>query len=237
MDSGQIQALAAAFLVAVNAGWVALRGPELWRRYLPGEAPNNLSAVWATALLGATAVYAGFSAGNPMPGGWGLAGPIGVLPPVGVSLVSLGWLAILIDHRTQRLPDPVTALMALEVLSAVVLAPLAVPVAESWFWVAASSALIWVAPAAVGYCLGQVGLGDVKISPVLGVALGTCSLVVATMTLALAYVAAAVHAGLRLSKRSPAGYPRRFALGPYLVGSAIAGWTLVALRTALTTGA
>lgn len=262
MTAAQTQLLAGVAVLAINLVWMGMRGPALWQRYLPDHAPRPSEALWATSLLGAVTLFLGLTAASAIPGGWGMpfhevfGGPAttvtgdeagtgaaalfqartaGAVLPVGVSIVTLGWLAILIDLRTRRLPDALTALMAIEVVSSAVAAPLAVPVADGWYWALAASACIWVLPVAIGNRLGQVGLGDVKVAAVLGVALGTCSFGLAALGLMAAYVAAGVHASVRLStaKDHSVG-TRRFAFGPYLLGAAIGTWGLLVVGTALT---
>lgn len=265
MISAQSQVLAATAVFVVNLVWMGLRGRTIWDRYVGPGRPGRSALLWATALIGAATIYLGAPAALGMVGGWGwstsstlvevttsqaegglayavFSGPsMGALLPAGVCLTTLGWFAILIDSRTQMLPDRLTALMAVEIILLALTGPLIADTDPHWYLVVLTAAVLWLLPVLLGNRLGQVGMGDVKIAPVLGATLGTCSFKVAALGLAGAFVAAGLRSLFHLShpkwrnRARPGGQSvRRFAFGPYLVGAAIASWTLVAVGMALT---
>ncbi len=227
MTGEAVQLLAALVILATNLLWLGLSGSKLLSRYLPAESLQPLTLVWGSALLGSVAIYLGAAQRPSLPGGWGWTGDgTGVVIGVGVVLASLGWISILIDARTLRLPDSITALMGLEVLLFVLLPPASGPVSSAWFWAILLGAAAWTIPLLLGFRFGQVGRGDIKIAPVLGAALATCSFRVAILGLLAAFTVAALRALFLMARP---GSRTRIPFGPYMVGSAIGCWALAAV--------
>ena len=233
MIANEAQWVLAIAMLAANLLWVGLRGRSLLEHYLPDSALSHLSLMWGSTVSGAAALYVGSWGAHTPVGGWGFGATGtgaslegGTVTALGVSLASLGWMSILIDSRVRKLPDQLTGLLAVEVAVLVLVSPWTIGVASQWFLPIVAGAVVWTLPLAVGQRLGEVGLGDVKLAPVLGAALATCSFRVALLGLAAAFVAAFIRA-LFLTVRG--GLSKRFSFGPYLMGSALGCWVLATL--------
>ncbi|WP_099332006.1 prepilin peptidase [Actinomyces minihominis] len=227
MTGEAVQLLAALVILTANLLWLGLTGSRLLSRYLPAERLRPVTLVWGSALTGSLAIYLGAVQRPSLPGGWGWGDAgTGVVVGIGVVLTSLGWISILIDSRTLRLPDPITGLMALEVLLFVLLPPALGHVGSAWFWAITLGAVTWTVPLVVGFRLGQVGRGDIKLAPVLGAALATCSFRIAVLGLLAAFTVAALRALFLMARP---GSQTRFPFGPYMVGSALGCWVLAAV--------
>lgn len=222
MSSPALGLLAAFFLLVANLVFLAFRGRALLTRYLPRESFSSLTLVWGTTMVGAFTFYLSRFSSSLPPGGWGGEYTSGSVIAAGVTLMSLGWINLLIDARTRLLPDEITALMAGETLLIVVLTPTLVPVQPHWFAAIVASALVWTAPLLGGWRLRQVGLGDVKLAPVLGALVATTSFTLSLLGLLLAFLFAAVHALLLRARGASKG--SRFALGPHLLVAAFLCW-------------
>lgn len=178
-----------------------------------GDAPvGRLALTWLVLLIGAAALLVGRS----LPGVAGL-----------VAVAMAGSLAMLVDARTHRLPDACTLVMAAGVVPGVLARCLldeggpAAPLAG-----VVLGAAIWLVPLGLGSLVrGGVGLGDVKLAPVLGALLGTLSWEAAAGGLVLAFLGAGVGALLALL-RGRAGLRTRLAMGPWLIGAALAAVAL-----------
>ena len=232
MTTLAVQVAIGVLVTGLNLVWVALRGGSLVSRYLPDSRFGALNLLWGTALSGACALYVGTLGVDRHAGGWGfIIGDAavwggGTVIGIGVSIVTFGWLSILIDSRVQRLPDELTILMALQVGALVLTAPWLLDVSQDWFPSILAGAIVWTVPLALGNRFGQVGAGDVKLAPVLGAALASSSFCVALLGLAAAFVTAAIQA-LFMAVRPETS--RRFSFGPHLLGCAIACWALATL--------
>lgn len=211
-------ALSSALVIAlVNATYVGVRGQALKSKYPDAELPPATSMMWGTLIVGVISLYS-------------LSGLARDGSPVGavVATTTLGWISLLIDSRTHRLPSEITNIIALEVLVCWGLSVISLGPAASAFMNPALGALIWLLPTLVGVLLSQVGRGDLRLAPVLGFALGTLGLSTAVLGLVLAYVPAALFA---LVVRFRAGKDgRRFALGPFLL---IGTWTAAVVQAAI----
>ncbi len=215
-------ALAVAFVLG-NAIYLYLAGPRLARRYSAANVPAPASLTWGTLVAGIAALYAGSllstGAGTLFEPWWG-SGAAGAL----ASVVSIGWLSLLIDARSRRLPSELTAVMAVQSLLSWALAwTLSGPTLEG-ITAPLIGALLWGLPVLVGARLGEVGKGDQKLAPVLGFGLGTMSLPAALTGLALSFLLAGIGA-MRLKLAGARG-STRFALGPYLIVSTWCTWGL-----------
>lgn len=174
-----------------------------------GDAPvGRLALTWLVLLIGAAALLVGRS----LPGVAGL-----------VAVAMAGSLAMLLDARTHRLPDACTLVMALGVTLGVLSRCLVDeggptgPLAG-----VALGAAVWLVPLWLGSLVrGGVGLGDVKLAPILGALLGTLSWEAAAGGLVLAFLGAGAGALLALV-RGRAGLSTRMAMGPWLIGAALA---------------
>lgn len=156
------------------------------------------------------------------------------LPALTPALTFLGVLAALltvIDLRVHRLPNqlvlpayPITVLL-------LVLAIAATPNAETWGRLA--TALAAAAVNAATYLLlaahrGAIGLGDVKLSGVLGLMLGWYGWPALVLGLLAAFLLAGAHAGVHLLR---GGSRRdRIPLGPAMLLGAVAAIAVSSLR-------
>lgn len=235
-DPGSVALLVGAITVAINAIYLAIRGDHLRKQYPQAGLPSSLSLVWASLLLGTLPLWMG-SHLDPSPGSlgdpsWGI-GVVGVLS----SVVTLGWLSLLIDARSRKLPSELTSLMALEILVSWFITLINVGFRIDGVLAPALGALLWLVPSFIGARTGQIGRGDVRLAPVLGFGLGTMSLMASVLGLLLAYLFAGI-AALSL-RRHGATIGHRFALGPFLfVGtwSSFAIGCLVPMLAPLTHG-
>jgi len=130
--------------------------------------------------------------------GWGVGVP-GTL--ILVPVLVIGGAAALVDLRECRLPDPLTAALALSTLAAVLVAAGTVPpVAARAFAGAAIGAVVVVAGRVVGP--DAVGWGDVKLAPSLTAWLagaGWATLYAGLLAWSVLIAATALIAGLRRS--------------------------------------
>lgn len=219
-------------LVFVNAGAVSVFWRRLSRRYYRLGAPSPSSLVWIIMIAGAATIYGGR---RILPFGWGVwassLAPVhdaASLLPMGAILFTLGSAALLVDAQTRRLPNLFTYLMigeALLVLTAMV--PFTAP-APSWSVVILASEAVWVIPLTVGYALGQVGFGDVKLSVSLAAVLGSTSFGAAAAGVLIAFTFAGVGGLIRYLKGQR---HTRFALGPCMISASMVVWAWAALGT------
>lgn len=215
-------------LVLATGCWLALgvwsAGPG-WRLQevrlrAVGEVPFGRGALlWWVLLIGAAALW--------------VARDLAAVPGV-VAVAMAGTVSMLVDSRTHRLPDAATVVIcvgvALGVLSRVLvdeggpLGPLPVVVA---------GVALWVVPLGLGSLVrGGVGLGDVKLAPVLGAMLGSISLEAAVGGFVLAFLGAGGAAVVGLvSGRTT--LRTRVAMGPWLIGGALVAvllWGVLPIR-------
>ncbi len=213
-DPASIALLAATAIVAINAIYLGARGNYLRTQYPQARVPSSLSLVWGSLLLGSLTIWMG-SGLEPSPGSLGDpscgVGVAGVL----TSVVSLGWLSLLIDSRSRKLPTELTFLMAVEVIIAWFICLFIVGFGTEGILAPLLGALLWWVPSFIGARTGQVGRGDVRLAPILGFGLGTMSLAAAVLGLLLAYLLAGA-AALQLKSKGAAANDR-FALGPFLL--------------------
>lgn len=234
---------AAAALGAVACGMAGLLVPVLVAR-LPEPAPDPgpgpahskppYAEVAAAPRLPAVSVVLGLVAGGLVGAAVGLAWPLLFLLP----LVPVGIALAVVDLRTRLLPTVVvwpalgatTALAALsgvleDDVDAVVRAGLGGVAVFAVFFV-----MWWVHPAGMGY-------GDVRLSAVLGVALGYlgwAELLVGVYSAFLVFSVPGLVVALLRRDRGVlrAAYP----FGPFLLAGALAGVVLVPLGSGLVSG-
>lgn len=196
-------------VLLVNLAWMMIFGPALAQRYLPDLEPSTLIGVTASA--GATVTAFGY-----------ILDP-GLLLPVGTSLFTLGWLSALSDARIQRLPNAVTATMGLEV-AAVLLLLSSFELVDQRTWLnALGGAALWSIVIGLGWKLGHMGMGDLKLAPVLGFMLGSGSAAEAAVGLLLAFLLAGLHGVATLFEQGRSG---RIPFGPAMILAAMATWVL-----------
>lgn len=215
-------------LVFFNAVALGLTWPAVQRKYLGLSSPGPAAVAWMVLLIGTATVYASYPTlllGGPT---WALEVFSPVVVAAGVALFTVGAPLILVDSRTAKLPDALVLLLGFEVALAALLVILLHPSFDA-VTVMGASGLLWLAPMFVGNLVGQVGLGDVKLAPAVGIALGTTSFALALVGLVLATFSAGVQAfAIRRL-----GTGRRFPLGPHLLGAAMFAWSVAALRAKL----
>lgn len=211
IEAGVVPLLLGALVWSAVGLWTSGPGWRLQDERLraAGDAPlGRLALTWLVLLIGAATLLVGRS----LPG---LAGVVAV--------AMAGSLAMLVDARTHRLPDACTLVMALGVTLGVLSRCLVdeggptAPLAG-----VAVGAAVWLVPLWLGSVVrGGVGLGDVKLAPVLGALLGTLSWEAAAGGLVLAFLGAGAGALVALV-RGRAGLRTRMAMGPWLIGAALA---------------
>ncbi len=228
MDPAVVNAVFGGVLVFANAALVAWMWPRIAGKYLGGAAPSAGAVGWMVLLVGAATVYGAGPANIFGAGAWEWGEGSAVVVAAGVALVTVGAPLILVDSYSSKLPDALTTLLAVEVLLAVALAFFFSPAPEVAL-VLAASAGVWLLPVLFGYVTRQVGLGDVKLAPFIGLALGTTSFSLALFGVLVAVLASGVHAST-LKVGGKGGARKRFPLGPYLLGGGMFVWAAAALR-------
>ena len=228
----------AAVVLVVCVIWALARGEALGRRYgLPSNAPlpmrsvvpSALTLAWGTALIGAAAFYVGSLL---TPGAGVLVEPvIGMgLASSGVAIAGAGWILLLVDARTQKLPTEVIGLVGACVVAAWGIYLIVLAARGQLDSTAATAAIlspvvgagIWLLPTALGVRLSGMGKGDLRMAPVLGFALGTTSVPLALVGLMIAFLLAGGRAVI-LWRRTRTR-TTRFAMGPYLLIGAWTAW-------------
>lgn len=196
-------------------GWMWRYGWAIQHSYVAGQQRAGLSRValtWSAAIAGVLTLIAS----HQRPGA-----------PSIIVVAMVGFAAAFVDVRTHRLPDRYTVAMAVGLLIGWFSAFLVDP--GSFLERLTSSvlgALIWFLPLLIGSRVkGGVGLGDVKLAPVLGAVVGMLGVIPALMSLLLSFISAGV-AALWLIVTGSTSIQSRIALGPWLIGSAIAGHIL-----------
>lgn len=208
VSPGLYLGLALAILL-VNLVWLVMLGPALAKRYLPDLAPSTL--IWVTASIGAAVVFAGSFLDS------------GLLLPMGTTLFTLGWISALSDARTRRLPNIVTTTMGIEV-SAVLLILSFSHLVDQRIWLnALAGAMLWAILIGLGWKLRQMGLGDLKLAPVLGFMLGCSSVADAGLALILAFLLAGLQG---VSTRFGKERSSRIPFGPAMIVAAMLAWVL-----------
>lgn len=230
--------VAAAVLGFAALAWVLTKGYLLVGVYLTAYAARPLEkATDKTALPAGTncAVNAGPAACNRLTL---LAGAVFLLTfilgqsdpllVISVPLAMLVSLSAYVDYYTQKLPDRLTVLAAFALLTGlgIVLLVTPVPFPLGLLYTAALGALVWVFPLAVIYFgLKGLGLGDLKLAPVLGAWLGLYGFEVAYTGLLLAFLLGGVTA-LVLMAMKKLRLKDWIAYGPFLVLGAYLAWAL-----------
>ncbi len=222
MSEGLLVLLIGAMILCINLAWSLLRGGELGRRYPRAELPGPLALGWGTAIIGAAALYVGVwltpSAGSL----WEPAIGSG-LATSGVAIFSLGWMSVLVDSRSRLLPTQLTWMMLAEVAAAWLIYNVYSGFTSAAFVAPLLGAGIWLLPILVGEATKNVGRGDLKLAPVLGLAVGTSSVTLAVVGLVFAFVTAAIQSGYVLSRSREPG--RKIPMGPHLITGAWVAWT------------
>lgn len=204
---------------ALVGGWTYGRGCTLVADYLRAEgqpAVGRPSLTWLVLLVGAAALLVG----HRHPG----------VPAVTVAAMT-GTMSMLVDARTHRLPNALTLAMAGGVAVGLVCASLAggAPGVSAVLAPAALGALIWTLPLGLGHLArAGVGLGDVKLAPVLGALTGLLGGQAAAAGLIIGFVSAGAAALVAVARRR-ADLRTRMPMGPWLIGGALAAWALWAV--------
>lgn len=233
MDLVVVNAALGGALVFVNAALIAWMWPRVAAKHLGTAAPSVGSVAWMVLLVGAATVYGATPSRIQGAGSWEWGPESAVVVAAGVALFTVGAPLILVDSRVSKLPDPLTALFAVEVVLATVLVLFFSPAPEVGLVLAASVG-VWLIPIYLGHLAHQVGLGDVKLAPFIGLVLGTTSFSLALFGLLVAILSSGVHAAfLKAGGPGAGGRRQRFPLGPYLLGGAMFVWALAALRMKL----
>lgn len=200
------------FVLLVNLAWLGISGRHFTRRYLPDLTP--LTLIWASTLIGAVVIYIGSLHAHS------------VLLPAGTALFTLGWMSMLSDMRSRRLPNVVTFMMGAEALAALAITSLLSPVDPTIWLNALAGATLWTVVIGLGWYLKQMGLGDLKLAPVLGFILGCGSWMDAGVALVLAFLIAGLY-GISTRFRHPA--KTRIPFGPAMLTAAMTIWALRAM--------
>lgn len=195
--------------------WMAKRGWLIHREYMAAEMRKPMTRnafVWTAAVIGALTLIAS----HQRPGAPGI-----------ILVAMVGSAASYIDIQTHRLPDRLTLVMAFGVLVGWATAFAVDPeLFLGRFTSSLLGALIWVTPMLLGRMLRtSVGLGDVKLAPVLGALVGMVGVPAALFSMILTYVLAG-FAALWLIFTGSTSVHARIPLGPWMVGCAIAGYLL-----------
>lgn len=200
------------FLAWLTTGWwMGARGWRVQRRRLvaAGQEPlGRWMLIWWDLLLGAVVLVLTHT----------VAGSPGV-----VAVAMAGLPAMVVDARIHRLPDAYTLAMALGTVLGLVSVVL---VAERPYALVARDlvvgAVAWAAPLALARTArAGVGLGDVKLAPVLGALTGLVSWEAALGGLVLAFLGAGAGALWTLVTRS-GNLRTRIPMGPWMIGGALA---------------
>ncbi|MDC4233250.1 A24 family peptidase [Actinomyces sp. B33] len=194
--------------------WMYLSGWRIQRRYFieATRAPLRRNGiVWACAIIGAVIVVAA----QERPAA-----------PAAVSVSMIGALSAFVDARTHRLPNGYTSAMAVGVAFGLACGLLVHPDPVGMGVGAAAGALIWFFPALLlNRIRGGLGMGDVKLAPVLGTVVGAVGVDAAVGGFVLAFVAAGLAALWRIIVGS-AGTDSRMPMGPWLIGAAMSAHLL-----------
>lgn len=230
--------LFAAGILVTNVFWLYFSGTAVFDRYLPSSrmSPLRVAATGAFAGLIPIAVVAlsqnGLAGAAPRTGAQAALNSSMVfsLLAVGVSLFSLGWISIIIDLQTKLLPTTITVTVTYQISAAILIGMVWSNPSLHRVTELSLSALIWLMPLACGsYCFKQVGRGDVKLAPALGLALGNSSLSLAVLGFITAFVGSGLWALILTATKR--GGRKSFAMGPFLLGATMLIWTADALGT------
>lgn len=195
---------------AATGVWTGLHGWRVLRRHLvsSGREPvGRWTLTWWVLLLGATVLV--------LTHRWAWA-------PGAVVVAMVGLPAAVADARTRRLPDPFTLVAALGALLGLACL-LVVPdrPRASVLWDVALGVAVWTLPLLVARLVGgAVGLGDLKLVPVLGALAALAGWETALAGLVLAFLGAGVVALALLVTRA-GGMHTRIPMGPWLIGGAL----------------
>lgn len=195
--------------------WLWSRGWFIHRHYMANEQLRPLSRqafVWASAVIGAMTLIVS----HQRPGAPGI-----------IVVAMVGFASSYIDLRTHKLPNVFTTFMA---WGAVIGWLTAFVVDSSAFFERLSmsiiGALIWAIPMIIVRLLGgQIGLGDLKLAPILGAVVGMVGVQASIFSFFLTYISAGL-AALWLLFTGSTSVRSRIPLGPWMVGSSIAGHLL-----------
>lgn len=207
--------VAGALVWLVIVVWMRKRGWTIYRNYMAAAQRKPMSRtgfVWTVAVIGAMTLVAS----HQRPGA-----------PAIILVAMVGWAASIVDVKTHRLPDKYTAVMAVGVALGWVTAFIVAPGSFlSRMTASVLGAAIWLAPMVIGRAFGgKVGMGDVKLAPVLGSMVGMVGVPAAIFSMMLTYLSAGL-AALWLLFTGATSVHARIPLGPWMVGSAIAGHLL-----------
>lgn len=213
--STEVSLLVALIMWGLVALWMWNWGWRIQRRYLAqfDRAPLSRTAItWISALVGALTLIAA----HERPGA-----------PALVVVAMVGVITSWVDVATHRLPERYTRVMAIGVaigLGTALLVDDVAPLRRLLY--SLLGAAIWFIPMWVGNRVkAGIGRGDVHLAPVLGAMVGMLGPEPAIASLVLTFVSAGL-AALWLVVVESTSAQTRMALGPWMVGSAIAGHVL-----------
>lgn len=195
--------------------WLMKRGWAVHRRYMVEENHTSMTKthfVWSSAVIGVLTLVAS----HQRPGA-----------PAIIMVAMLGFASAIIDIRTHRLPDKYTMMMGMGILVGWATASVVDPSTFLTRWTTSLiGAAIWLGVMLLGRLLGGgIGWGDVKLAPVLGAVVGMVGIHAAFFSLMLTFISAGL-AALWLIVTGSTSVHSRIPLGPWMVGSAIAGHLL-----------
>ncbi len=206
------------WLVAII--WMRHSGWRIQARCLSESGVDPLprrALLWTVGLVGAVVAVVYYRQA-------GACGPVVVTMVGGVSAV--------VDARCHRLPTRYTAVMAGGVLFALISCGIEAVLGAAQTGTAraglgelaldvAVGIAVWVLPLGLGHATrAGVGMGDVRLAPVLGAMLGTLGWEAAVAGLVVAFLAGGAFALWRLASGS-ASVHSRIAMGPALIGGSL----------------
>lgn len=213
--STEVSLLVALVMWGLVTVWMWQWGWQIQRRYLAqfDRAPLSRTAIaWISAVVGALTLIAA----HERPGA-----------PALVVVAMVGVITSWVDVATHRLPERYTRVMALGVCTGIGTALLSDDVAPMLrLLYCLMGAAIWFLPMWIGNRIkAGIGRGDVHLAPVLGAMVGMIGPEPAVASLILTFVSAGL-AALWLVVVESTSVQTRMALGPWMIGSAIAGHVL-----------
>lgn len=209
--------LAVALLLPLGAaaGWWAAAMAQRWTRRPVRRTP----AMVATALIWGAIGAISFRAAEG-----GIPGP---LLPTWLAVAAVGMALVLVDLREHRLPNPLVGSLMLISLAGLAADALATGTLVR-LGPAAASALMWLGVIGAVWAISGgrgLGMGDVKLAPVLGLLLGWIGWRASLLGLASVWLlGGTVAAWLLISRRARPGEEMPF--GPALLAGTAAGCTL-----------
>ena len=132
----------------------------------------------------------------------------------GIAMSTFGWVSLLADAATSRLPTLLTVLIGVEVGAGALLG------SEVAFRSSLLGAFVWIVVIGLGFLIHTVGRGDVFLAPIIGFWLGDLWLI----GLVITCTSAGIWAVVCLVRGRT-----RFPFGPFLVGGSVTAFVLMHL--------